>query len=124
MPSGGLFGSSAPIGGGLFGQQQASGATSLFGGQSFAKPPESGSIFASTTSMFAPNQPNMFAGQKDEKNDGESSDGAYQDDQEEPPTIVELGEDVTDNSPFKKQFEKNADKFKIATPEAEKKNLG
>lgn len=70
----------------------------------------------------------MFAssGKNNEEKDegGESSDGAYKDDQEEPPTVVELGEDVTDNSPFKKNFEKNCDKFKIATPEAEKKNLG
>lgn len=64
---------------------------------------------------------NIFA--KEGEKDGDSSDGAYKNEDDEPPTVV-LGDDVNTENPFKKVFEKQVDKFKIAIPAPLKKNLG
>lgn len=70
--------------------------------------------------MFGNPQGNIF--KKDDAPENEESEDNYAP-EDEPPTVT-LGSDVVvQKSPFKKVFEINVEKFKIAIPVAQKKNL-
>lgn len=113
-----MFGSGTTNGSSLFGSKPAGG--SLFGD----KPP--GSLFSNGNNSLFGNQSSIFSKPAEKKDGEEENQGdeneLYKND-DELPTIA-LEDKEAEKSPFTKVFEKDVQKFKQATPAAEKKNFG